>query len=255
MGGAPLTVLLIAVSIIGMSEIYKALNGAHRPENMLGYIALLIYYLLLGSMNSELFIIFAGLFVMANLIWLMMFNRKATPINCMVNIFGFFYVGLMLSGIYLTRNHAYGEFFVWLIFISAWACDTCALFAGKFFGKRKLAPTLSPKKTVEGAIGGTLGACVIAGLFAYIASTQFSDTFGGIGALATEMNLILMSAVIGGIGAIFAQMGDLTASAIKRYTGIKDYGKLIPGHGGILDRFDSVIFTAPIVYAVVWFLI
>ena len=143
----------------------------------------------------------------------------------------------MLSYIYQARLLEGGVFTVWLVFICAWGCDTCAYCVGKLIGKHKMAPVLSPKKSVEGGIGGIAGAALIGVLYALAI-----NHWGGAGAD------IVQYAVIGGAGGAISQIGDLAASAIKRYHNIKDYGKLIPGHGGILDRFDSVIFTAPIIY-------
>lgn len=120
---------------------------------------------------------------------------------------------------------------MWLIFLCSWGCDTCAYCVGVLIGKHKMAPVLSPKKSVEGAIGGVVGAVLLG--VAYAAATG--------GELAAY-------GIICGVGALISMVGDLAASAIKRNQEIKDYGKLIPGHGGILDRFDSVIFTASIIY-------
>ena len=146
-------------------------------------------------------------------------------------MFGIVYVAVMLSFIYLTRALPGGKFHVWLIFLCSWGCDTCAYCVGMLIGKHKMAPVLSPKKSVEGAVGGVAGAALLGVIYA--AATQ---------------GPILKYAVICAVGALISMVGDLAASAIKRNQGIKDYGKLIPGHGGILDRFDSVIFTAPVIY-------
>ena len=113
-----------------------------------------------------------------------------------------------------------------------------AYVAGRLFGKHKMAPLLSPKKTVEGAIGGVIGAALIGAIYAAIIGRWLHS--GG--------NHVLIYAAICAVGALVSMVGDLAASAIKRNKEIKDYGKLIPGHGGILDRFDSVIITAPIIY-------
>ena len=149
----------------------------------------------------------------------------------MVTIIGLIYVSLFLGHILLTSNLQLNVG-IWLIFIIAWATDTFAYFTGYFLGKNKLCPTISPKKTVEGAIGGIIGSTV--------SCIVFSMYF-------IEANLIYV-ALLGSIGSVIAQMGDLFASKIKRYIGIKDFGNIMPGHGGILDRFDSIIFVAPIVY-------
>jgi phosphatidate cytidylyltransferase len=136
----------------------------------------------------------------------------------------------MLGFVYLLgREHGFAM--TLLIFISSWVCDTFAYFSGRALGKRKLAPVLSPKKSIEGAVGGVVGSALVGALFARI----------------TGMDMALI-VFISAIGAVVSQFGDLFASAIKRNHNIKDYGNLIPGHGGILDRFDSVIITAPIIY-------
>ena len=145
--------------------------------------------------------------------------------------FGMVYVAVMLSFIYLTRSLPDGKFLVWLIFLCSWGCDTCAYCVGMLIGKHKMAPVLSPKKSIEGAVGGVVGAALLGVIYA--AATQ--------GKMAEY-------ALICAVGALISMVGDLAASAIKRNQNIKDYGKLIPGHGGILDRFDSVIITAPVIY-------
>lgn len=137
-----------------------------------------------------------------------------------------------------------GQFLVLLPLLAAWGADTCALFAGMFFGKHKLAPVVSPKKTVEGAIGGVIGGAVLVLLVALL----MNATLG--------LKMPLWSAVVlGAVGAVLGEIGDLSFSVIKRQTGIKDYGHIFPGHGGVLDRFDSVLFVAPfaeILFRIIW---
>ena len=146
--------------------------------------------------------------------------------------FAMVYAVVMLGFIYIVRMRAAdGKFVVWLIFICSWGSDTCAYLAGRAFGKHKMAPVLSPKKSVEGAIGGVLGAGLLGAVYGAVLH-QFPGAYF----------------VICSLGALFSMVGDLAASAIKRDKAVKDYGTLIPGHGGIMDRFDSVIFTAPAVY-------
>ena len=161
----------------------------------------------------------------------------------MAAFFGVFYVAVMLSYIYQTRLLPGGVFTVWLVFVCSWGCDTCAYCVGMLIGKHKMAPILSPKKSIEGGIGGIVGAALIGVLYALAI-----NHWGNAGAEITQY------AIIGAAGGAISQIGDLAASAIKRYHNIKDYGKLIPGHGGILDRFDSVIFTAPIIFYLALFL-
>ena len=137
-----------------------------------------------------------------------------------------------------------GQFIVLLPLLAAWGADTCALFAGMFFGKHKLAPVVSPKKTVEGAVGGVLGGAVLVLLAALLMNTFL------------DLDMPIWAAlVLGGAGAVLGEIGDLSFSIIKRQTGIKDYGHIFPGHGGVLDRFDSVLFVAPfaeILFRIIW---
>ena len=155
----------------------------------------------------------------------------------MTAYFGVFYVAIILSYIYHTRLLKDGLFLVGLVFLCSWGCDTCAYCVGVLIGKHKMAPKLSPKKSIEGGIGGLAGAALLGALYA-LAINKWGGASAGVG----EYALICF------VGGIISMIGDLAASAIKRNHEIKDYGKLIPGHGGILDRFDSVIFTAPVIY-------
>ena len=124
------------------------------------------------------------------------------------------------------------------------SCDTCAYLAGVTMGKHKMAPILSPKKSIEGAIGGVIGAALIGAIYGAAVGSHVDAV----------SNAPLYFAILCACAGLISMVGDLVASAIKRNYEIKDYGKLIPGHGGVLDRFDSVIFTAPIIYYLIYFL-
>ena len=136
-----------------------------------------------------------------------------------------------------------GVYYLLMPLVASFASDSFALFAGMAFGKHKLAPSLSPKKTVEGALGGFAGAiasCIIYGIIVNIA-------------FDLRVNYVAL-VLYGALGSVVAQIGDLSFSYIKRQCGLKDFGKLLPGHGGILDRFDSVLFCAPLIEILVWLL-
>ena len=233
-GGPILFLTLLAVSLIGIFELYRVMEVRTQRINLLeitGYAGTLLYYLLIalnfqkyGMMSLMLILI---LFMSVYVFTYPRFEAR----QVMAGYFSVIYVGVMLSFIYLTRCMSRGSVLVWLIFLCSWGCDTCAYCAGVLFGKRKMAPVLSPKKTVEGAVGGVAGAALLGGIYAAV----FHESIAGY-------------AVICAVGALISMVGDLAASAIKRNQGIKDYGTLIPGHGGILDRFDSVIFTAPVIF-------
>ena len=236
-GGYLLLTVLGIISLIGLFELYRVFGIEKSAPGIVGYVAAIVYYL---NLVFD-FIPDSMMFVMALLIVCMcvfVFGYPKFHANQIIAaFFGVFYVAVMLSCIYETRSLEGGKYLVWLIFLCSWGCDTCAYCVGMLIGKHKMAPRLSPKKSIEGGIGGVLGAALLGALF-----TLAMNHWGGENVNAAHYALIC------GIGGIISQVGDLAASAIKRNHDIKDYGKLIPGHGGILDRFDSVIFTAPVIY-------
>ena len=145
----------------------------------------------------------------------------------------------MMSYVYQIRELPNGICLVFLVFLSSWICDTCAYLVGVTIGKHKLAPKLSPNKSIEGSVGGIVGAALLGALYGFVFRGYLSEAF---------LNPLVGCAIVCGIGAVISQIGDLAASGIKRNYSVKDYGHLIPGHGGIMDRFDSVIFVAPAIY-------
>ncbi len=153
------------------------------------------------------------------------------------SIFAFVYIPIMISCIYRARFIPAGKFVYALIFFCSWICDTGAWLFGRLFGKHKMAPILTPKKTIEGAVGGVFCGTLLCFGAAILASIYEPG-------LHVELPFI----VIGVCGCFLGMVGDLAASAIKRNFEIKDYGDVIPGHGGIMDRFDSIIFTAPAIF-------
>ena len=225
---------LLAVSLIGMRELYKVMKVSDEHVTVLelvGYLGAVLYYIAMkadfGNYGTMAIIISMILILFVYVFGYPKYHAE----QVMAAFFGVVYVAVMLSFIYLTRSLPDGKFLVWLIFLCSWGCDTCAYCAGMLIGKHKMAPVLSPKKSIEGAVGGVAGAALLGVIYA--AATQ--------GKMAEY-------ALICAVGALISMVGDLAASAIKRHQNIKDYGKLIPGHGGILDRFDSVIITAPVIY-------
>ena len=236
-GGELLFAFLGAISLVGMTELYKVVGVQSKALGLAGYLAALVYYGLLWGKAMEYMTMLSILFlVLLMAVYVFTFPAYRAE-QVMTVFFGFFYVAVMLSYVYQTRILLEGGVVVWLIFLSSWGCDTCAYCVGVLIGKHKMAPKLSPKKSVESGIGGIAGAALLGALFA-LAMNQWQ------GASASPLHY----AVICAAGGAISQVGDLAASAIKRNHDIKDYGKLIPGHGGILDRFDSVIFTAPVIY-------
>ena len=245
-GGTVLYMTVLCLSLIGAGELFRVMKVREDKWNLLeitGYAGVVIFYLSL-LLHDPMYQMLALILDLVLLMAVYVFTYPKYNANqVMPAFFGVVYVAVMLSFIYLTRNLPDGKFLVWLIFLCSWGCDTCAYCVGMLIGKHKMAPILSPKKSVEGGIGGIVGAALIGILYALAV-----NYWGNAG------EDVLRYAIIGAAGGAISQIGDLAASAIKRYHNIKDYGKLIPGHGGILDRFDSVIFTAPIIYYLALFL-
>ena len=213
------------ISLVGMYELIKVKKLEKTGLAVVGYIAAITYYFIL-LLNDPAYIL------------LLTFPKYKTE-DVMWVFFSIVYVAVTLSYIYQVRMLQDGIYIVWLIFVSSWGNDTCAYFTGVFLGKHKMTPKLSPKKTYEGAIGGVVGATLLGFGYGFAISSKMSDVL---------VHPVYTFAIASFIGAFLSIFGDLAASAIKRNHDVKDYGKLIPGHGGIMDRFDSAIFTAPVVY-------
>lgn len=231
--------LNLVIALVGMFELYRVIHMEKSGMAYVGYAACMLYYFCIGAGLPQYLWFVLVLTVMAVMaVYVFTFPKYQTD-SVMMTLLGFVYVAVMLSYIYQVRVFHDGIYIVWLIFVASWGNDTFAYFTGVFFGKHKMAPKLSPKKSVEGGIGGVAAAAVLGGIYGYLVSGHLSEVIA---------QPVLTFAAASLIGALFAIVGDLAASAIKRNHDVKDYGKLIPGHGGILDRFDSVIFTAPAVY-------
>ena len=243
LGGNILWGFCFAISLIGLYEFYKVFK-VEKTLGLVGYGFAIVYYLALlfykGSVNGALFMAIELMIVSG--VYVLKYPKYNTE-QVFASVFGLMYLPMMLSYIYQIRISEDGLYSLWLIFISSWGCDTCAYCVGMLFGKRKLAPVLSPKKSIEGAVGGAIGAAILGAIYGAVVNNYM-----------VMKNAPLHFAIICVVAAVISQFGDLIASGIKRQHGIKDYGKLIPGHGGILDRFDSVIFTAPVIYALLFVL-
>ena len=240
-GGWLLFFVLAAVSAVGMLELYRAMGVCEKQLNLLavtGFFGAALYYAATRA-GVETYGLASLVLAMILLLAVYVFSYpKYQAEQVMAAFFGIVYVAVMLSFIFLAREIGDNGVVVWLVFICSWGCDTCAYCVGMLIGKHKMAPILSPKKSIEGAVGGVAGAAILGVIYASV-----------------NHRPMLEYAVISVAGALISMVGDLAASAIKRNKGIKDYGKLIPGHGGVLDRFDSVIITAPVIYYLAKFIL
>jgi phosphatidate cytidylyltransferase len=233
-----------AVDDMNEDTLTTSVNKVNILE-LFGWLAIMVYYFVLVVYDDNQL---SFLLIVICLIAFMGIYALTYPryhIGEVAEAFAYtLYAPVMLSFIYLARELEHGVSVVVVIFICTWVCDTFAYLVGLPLGRHRLAPKLSPKKSIEGAIGGVVGAIIGGVILGLIVAGQFPE----------ERNMPLTFAFICGSGAIIAQIGDLVASAIKRNYGIKDFGRLIPGHGGIMDRFDSVIFAAPVIY-ILWLII
>jgi len=242
-GGIWLQIGLAVVIIIGLREFYRAF-GNIKAVHYLGFIAALLHIIFIGgegfTQNPHLpLLVVPIMLAVLSMVFIVIRHKTHNITDAAITVFGYFYIAITLSTIYLMRDLA-GVFPVWLVFISAWGCDTGAYFAGRFFGRHKLAPTLSPNKTIEGSVGGTVLATFLGAAYGFV--------LHNLGHL--DFWYILVFALVAFVCSIAGQIGDLSASSIKRHTGIKDFGNVMPGHGGVLDRFDSIIFTAPLAFII-----
>ena len=243
-------IVCVILSFIALNELFGAFeNKGYKPLRISGYLACVC--LLLGSIATWNRNIYRWLINIINFIdvWSIMYialmllftilvlsRGKVSVTDLSVTMLSTFYVCFLFWRLVMLRNLPSGMFLVWFVIIGAVATDTGAYFVGTVFGKHKLLPDISPKKTVEGAVGGVL-ACVAA-FFIY---GYFYRVYVG---SISVLKLVSMALTCG----VISQLGDFAASAIKRFCGIKDFGRIIPGHGGILDRLDSVLLTAPLIY-------
>ena len=268
-GGLVTTAGLAVISCIAYVELLSATGvraaGEKKPcvFDVTGILVIVGYYALIYLLKTaepfismwqsrSEFLMLVVVFYLALLMSIFVFTfpkYKARQIIC--SFFGFVYGPVMLSFVLMTRLllgkgdietggafYNLGFFAVWMIFIAAWGSDTCAYFVGVLFGKHRITPRLSPKKSLEGYIGGVAGAGLLGLLYGAILMWT--------GHISSD--ILWCFALLGVCGSFFGLVGDLAASAVKRDFEIKDYGKCIPGHGGIMDRFDSVIFIAPMIY-------
>lgn len=233
LGGYWLIGATFLIGLIGLKEFFDGFKAMDfSPSYIIGYVSLFALYVIElwapGHFNQIM--AWLVLSIVASMLYLFdIDNRKVE--DCLTTIMGIIYVVFFSYHMVLIDESEF-SIMIWIVLIASFATDIFAYFSGYLFGNKKLCPSLSPKKTWAGAIGGTLGSVICCGAFGYFVVPDY----------------LIHCLVIGLVGAIFAQFGDLSASAFKRKMGIKDYGKLIPGHGGIMDRFDSVIMVAPIVY-------
>lgn len=227
-GGLLYDFIYLGITLIAIYELSKVLFSKKVSfSSILNYILAVCMFCIKRSNDYDMIGFIGFIYVAINFI--MYVSNKHFDLKMLCEtIFIAMYVVFLMYHMILLNGNAY----VWLVYIIAFGTDTFAYFSGKFFGKRKLYPEVSPHKTIEGAIGGIIGCTALS-----IAYFSFLD-----------INKYIYIIIFSILASIFSMFGDLLASKIKREHHIKDYNNILPGHGGILDRFDSVLFVAPVVY-------
>ncbi len=241
-----IAVAIAVVSLMGLAEFYKAV-GLQKSKTLCVFgciigAAMPLLPILSGrfenlALTKDTMDILIYTFMLLLFASMLICHKTVSVADVGLILFSLVYIPYFLTNILYIRQMENGRFLIWLVFIGAFLTDSCAYFTGIFLGKHKLCPEISPKKTVEGAVGGVLGCMIFYLLYGLLLKHVFS----------VDVSFVKLGA-LGLIAAVISEIGDLVASIIKRHYGIKDYGTLFPGHGGILDRCDSVILVSPVIY-------
>ena len=227
------TIALALVILVMLYECYCA-TGADKATSTVGFISGII--MMAAAMIDVTLVIAAIAVTVLIYMGLVVFKHGEKDYKEILSN-GFLTIYIVLSmGCVWYAKELYGMLTMLMIFICAWVCDTFAYFTGSFIGRHKLIPHVSPKKTIEGSIGGIIGSVLVCGAYALAIDKSIAN--------------VVIFAIFGLVGSICSQIGDLSASAIKRDAGIKDFGWIFPGHGGFMDRFDSVMYIAPILHII-----
>lgn len=233
-GGILLSTSILIISLLGILEIYRALESLNKkPIYSIGILGTIAIYLSTFLTIINVDFIFTAIIIILLIIFL--FTNKYNLDDIGLTFLSIVYIPFLLFHMYYLDGTPY----IWIVFLIAFGTDTFAYIIGSLIGKHRLYEKVSPKKSIEGAVGGIIGASILVAIYSYAYN------------LSPIWLLIIMTVV----ASIFSQMGDLVASKLKRSAKIKDYGKIMLGHGGIMDRFDSIIFASPIVYYFVELLI
>ncbi|MBU0672109.1 MAG: phosphatidate cytidylyltransferase [Candidatus Margulisbacteria bacterium] len=236
-GGVAFLLLVLALAIASINEFYNMMQKKDfRPAYWVGnfftiFFIVFAYYALKKNWEPAHSAILTGSALVTMVATLFLKRPKEAIVDIAVTFLGMFYIGWFFSYFLFIRALTERGAYLLFLLITIWALDVVAYFFGTKFGKHKLFPSVSPKKTIEGAAAGFMVCLVAAGIFGYYAGFDMTHS-------------LILGALIGFV----AQLSDLVESLIKRDAGVKDSSSLVPGHGGVLDRMDSFILTAPVVY-------
>ena len=238
-------VALAIVAVIALHEYFNAFSK-YKPIKWIGYlsaISISLIHIIPEDMLLKTIALAIPVIVIVLFMQLVINNMKISIIDIAITLFGICYIVLFILFIPLMAGEENGKIYIWYIFIISWGTDIFAYLVGKRFGKHKFSK-ISPNKSIEGCVAGIVGAVVLALIY-----TFFVNKFASVHVIS-----YVAITIVAIILSIVGQFGDFSASSIKRFVGIKDFSNLIPGHGGILDRIDSLIFIAPFAYILLMFI-
>lgn len=236
-----LDVLVSAIAIISMYEYIHCFKSTKKanPISWMCYGSCLLISLL-HIIKSEyivyVIVLFIPLAIMILFMHVIVSELKVTIMDIAVTLFGIFYIVMFYMFIPLVYGENNGKFYIWYLVFISWGTDVLAYSIGRRFGKHKFSK-VSPNKSIEGCVAGLIGAVTLSAIYTVVLNNVYSFNINYLIVIGMAITLSLVG-----------QVGDFAASSIKRYVGIKDFGNLIPGHGGMLDRFDSLMFLAPFAY-------
>jgi len=248
-GGLPFVFLVLLINLVAQFELYKLTeHKGMLPLKILGLIGTVFITLSFYKYGIEKLWIIITLLFYATLLIELFRNKTSATLNIAATTWGIFYPTVFFGFMILLRelpnelgqNYVLGGKWIILMLITIWICDTAAYFIGKTIGKHKLFPRVSPNKTIEGSVAGL----VFSFITAYILHLTYIDSI-------SLLHCLIIALIVG----TFGQVGDLIESIFKRDAGVKDSSNLLPGHGGMLDRFDAPLFVAPIVYLYLKFVV
>ncbi len=223
------------IAIMGLYEFYNAFKDKAKPIAEVGYFSAL-FIAGLHIINYHWWLLYLPILILLAFLKVILTKMKFNINDLAITILGIVYIVGSIAFIPLIHGLEHGKILVWYIFLAAWGTDIFAYLIGVKFGKHKFSK-ISPKKSIEGCIGGIIGAIIFMLVYTICVNNLFNL---GISYIYIAIIAIVLS--------VIGQIGDFAASTIKRYAGIKDFSNLIPGHGGLLDRMDSVMFVAPFIY-------
>ena len=232
-------VALSIIAILAMDEYFNAISKISKPVKWIGYvscISIALIHIIPEEYLTTVSILAIPTLLLILFIQVIITEMKTSFKDIAYTFFGIMYVVMLLMFFAKINGMENGNILIWYAIFAAWGTDIFAYFIGKYFGKHKFSK-ISPKKSIEGCIAGTIGAILIMLIYTYVVNTLWGMQYS-----------YITIAIISFILSIIGQIGDFAASSIKRYVDIKDYSNLIPGHGGMLDRIDSLIFLAPFAY-------